>query len=295
MNRIVSVLAIALFVVLAGCSGGETPSAVTTELIDGPTGGDVTTSDPGDGPTGGSTEDVTTDSSQGAVTTDESGDAPVDESPDAGDVTFVDRAAALEEAGSYTSVWGMRSTRDNETDEVVYVTKLDDEHERYRFTMSSTTDGVTETAADNFHADGITYARYGDGSDAQYVSSEVAFSNIVPGGQVGFVASSQDLSEFSYAGTETFDGVTVNRYEMSQAATWLSGLGGTDGEVQWTAFSYVVLVDDRGLVRSETWTASGVTGEGDDVAIEYTYELTDVGSTTIADPSWLGNATSSGA
>lgn len=258
MNRTVSVVAVALLVVLAGCAGGGSSSATTTE----PAGG-------------GSPDGDTTNGSSNA-----------------GDVTFVDdRAAALEAAGSFTSVWQMRSTRGDESNEMAYVTKLDYQNERYNFVVLSTSDGVTVNTAENFYADGTSYQRFGEGSDAQYSSNSMNFSNIAPSGQVGFVASSQDLSDFSYAGTETFDGVTVKRYEMSKAATWLAGQGGSDGDVQWTDFSYVVLVDANGLVRSEHWTGKGVTDDSVDVSIEYTYELTDVGSTAIPDPSWLGNVT----
>jgi len=261
MKRTVSVLAVALLVVLAGCSGGGSPGATTADSGDG--GSDGTTQGAGDG------------------------------SSDSGDVSFVDdREAALKSAGSYTSVWRMTSTRGDETREMAYTTKLDYENERYDFEMVTTTDGVTENAAESFFADGVSYSRFGEGEDAQYSSNAYEFSNIVPGGQIGFVASSHDLSDFSYEGTETFDGVQVERYEMTQAATWLSGSGGGQSDVKWTDFSYVVLVDDRGLVRSETWTGNGVTGDGVDVSIEYTYELTAVGSTTIPDPSWLENATS---
>lgn len=211
-----------------------------------------------------------------------------------GDGSLVEnRTAALIDAGSYTSIWRMESFEDGaQVSEMAYTTKIDYENERFSFQMKSTNDGETRTATTMYYADGKAYQKFGEGDDASMMSNEAEFGTVAHPRQMAFVSSSGDLSDFSYAGTETFNGVTVKRYEMDKVAPWISAQQQSDGEVKWTDFSYVVLVDEQGLVRSEYWEGNGVDDSDTKVTIKFSYEVTDVGSTQIAEPSWLDEASS---
>lgn len=241
-------LVVVLLVVTAGCVGGNSDPGPISDTSEGGAGGD---------------------------------------SGDGGAAALVEnRTAALEAAGSYTSVWRMRTYEDGaQVSEMAYETAMDYANQRYGFEMRSTSEGTTRTSAASYYADGTSYQRLGEGEDAQYMANDVPFGQVAKSGRAAFVAMSGDLDGFTRTGTETFDGVGVTRYEMGSTAPWLSGQG-QDG-VQWTDFSYVVLVDDQGLVRSERWTGTGVDDAGVERSVEFTYELTGVGSTEVPEPAWL--------
>ncbi|MFB6107562.1 MAG: hypothetical protein ABEJ82_01820 [Haloplanus sp.] len=258
MSRtIVSGLLVALLVVTAGCVGGGPGAAPDAGSMDG--GGSDGGSGGGDG-----------------------GDA----------VSIVEnRTAALREAGSYTSVWRMQSLEDGEVvGETAYVTALNYGAERYSFEMRTTQDGETRTSAAAYYADGRSYQRIGEGEEATYASSAADFDTISQVDRAAFVSSSGSLDSFSFAGTETYDGVRVRRYVMDETAPWLAAQQQSDGEIRWTDFSYEVLVDDQGLVRSEHWSGAGVDDAGTKKAVEFTYELSGVGSTDVTEPVWLDQA-----
>jgi hypothetical protein len=102
--------------------------------------------------------------------------------------------------------------------------------------------------------------------------------------------------DLAFGGTETFDGVTVERYEPSRASPQLvqagsaAGAGVGSGNVGVTDFQYVVLVDADGLPRFESWSFTGETTDGQRSTGEWECSLTGVGSTTVADPDWLADA-----
>lgn len=263
-------LFVVLLVVTAGCLGGGTPDAAPT--VDSSGGGVDSGGSAGSGDGGAAGGD-------GGVT---SGDA----------ATLVEnRTAALMEAGSYTSVWRMRTLEDGaQVGEMAYTTKVDYANERFSFETKSTSEGKTRTSLASYFADGKAYQRIGEGDGATYASSDAAFGTVARPGQTAYVSAAGDLEEFTLAGTETFDGVRVKRYEMKKAAPWLAAQRGTDGEIRWTDFSYAVLVDERGLVRSERWQGTGVDDAGTKKTIEFTYELTGVGRTEVPEPAWLDRA-----
>jgi hypothetical protein len=101
----------------------------------------------------------------------------------------------------------------------------------------------------------------------------------------------------AFEGSETFDGVAVERYELSEADSQLIQAGSAasagaagSGNMEITDFQYVVLVDEDGLSRFESWSFSGRTADGQVVTGEWEYSLTKVGSTTVEDPDWLAEA-----
>lgn len=220
------------------------------------------------------------------------GDEPGGSDDTGGDVTLVEnRTAALMDAGSYTSVWEMASDTEGErVSAITYTHAVDYANERSSFGMRMAgEEGVT---MDNefFHADGTTYTRYGSGEEATY---QVADGEFAPQDTLFSVessfASGSDLEAFTAVGTETYDGVSVTRYERTDRPSWVTNQAG-DGEFTWTSFQYVVLVDDDGLVRYESWGGDGVDDEGVEHTITFSYALTGVGSTVVEDPDWLAAA-----
>ena len=208
-----------------------------------------------------------------------------------GDVTLVEnRTAALMAAGSYTAVWQMSFLNASEGESwLTYTNAVNFDDERSTFDMRTASDGVESTAYESFQGDGVSYTRYGTGEDATYSVRDAPFTPTNTLFPVESYVSSGGLSEFSAAGTETYDGVTVTRYERTDRPAWI-GQQGSDAEITWTEFSYVVLVDADGLVRYESWGAEGVDADDGEHGMAFSYALTGVGSTAVDDPDWLGAA-----
>jgi hypothetical protein len=105
------------------------------------------------------------------------------------------------------------------------------------------------------------------------------------------------MEEARRVGTERFDGVTVDRYEYTDRTLWRqygATTFGTEENVTVTEFTVFVLVDEEGLARSTGWTLVGETDAGETVTGDWRFDLTGVGSTTVADPDWLDEARASG-
>jgi|AntDeeMetagen285_2_1112576.scaffolds.fasta_scaffold03797_3 uncharacterized membrane protein len=219
---------------------------------------------------------------------------PADEPDDGtnGEVTIVNnRTATVLDAGGYTSVWEMEfsSERDG-VSTTRYTYAVDYVNERSSFEMLMTNRDEVTNDYESFYADSTSYTRYGEGGEATYQTApgEFAPENTMFSVESS-ITSGSDLSEFSVVGTETYDGVTVTRYERSDQPAWIAAQG-TDGEFTWTAFNYAVLVDEDGLVRYDSWTGEGVDAEGVEQTMTFSYSLTDVGSTVVEDPDWLTTA-----
>ena len=274
-RRIVLAVLLSLLVVLAGCSGltsGDGDDGVTNTTAAPDSGGE---------PTGSA------------------------------DVALVEnRTAALRAAGGYTGVWQMEFSRDGEVvGSTTYTHAVDYENERSSFSMLMTSEGEVSNDYETFQADGVSYARYGAGEDATYQVNDAAFApeNTMFSVQ-SYVTDADDLSEFAAVGTETYDGVhqtpqasdaahqnsessedvTVTRYERTDRPTWVAAQG--SDEFTWTEFTYTVLVDEDGLVRSESWGGEGVDADGVTRTMEFSYSLTGVGSTVVEEPDWTATA-----
>lgn len=277
-------LVVVLLVALAGCTGGLDALG---DIQGTDAGGDG--ADASDGSSGGGDGGDGGDGSSG------DGSAAAGDGNSAGDGTsqslVENRSAVFREAGSYSSVWELRVTEDGTVSSATaYTTAVDYTNERSWFGMRTTSDGEVGTDYETYHADGRSYTRYGEGEDATYAVAEGEFAP----GQSLFSAQAQsyvgDLSGYERTGTETYDGVRVTRYEETQRPTWFAGGSWTDGEVRWTEFTYSVLVDDDGLVRSEGWSAEGTDDAGVTVTVEYSYSVTGIGSTSVDEPDWTADA-----
>ncbi|WP_152039995.1 DUF7537 family lipoprotein [Salinigranum salinum] len=271
------VLTIALLMVTAGCVGGGGGDA-EADASGGTAGG----SQSGDGGDGGS--DVGADSA---------GNAGSD------DLELADTEAALREAGSFTVVWRYSGVDQSgsETD-VSREFYADLESGRTLTVISSMQDGQSDSGTmQQFFADGVTHVRSGSEESPTYFSYEQESTDVVATAIAFSQARAYGSDEnMAFEGTETFDGVSVQRYELTRADSQLiragsaAGVAAGSSNVEITDFRYVVLVDEDGLSRFESWSFSGETTDGQTVRGEWEYSLTKVGSTTVDDPEWLAEA-----
>jgi len=145
---------------------------------------------------------------------------------------------------------------------------------------------------ETFVTDGRSYTKYGDGDDVRYASSDRPRSVVerATGRASGFTSDLE--SDASFVGTETYDGVTVSRYEYDNTAAWQTYGGSLFGSenVSVTEFTVAVLVDSDGVARLTTWTLSGEADDGTVVSSTWNYSVTGIGSTTVSDPAWLAEA-----
>jgi len=297
-SKKVAVLLLAALVVTAGCLGGGSGDGAEGDGGDGAAGpGDDGSGDAGsDGKSDGDGDAPVNDKDDGDAGSGGDGDAGSgsDGAPGSGGngVGLVEnRTAYLHAAGSYTSVWSTKMTEGGVVvGEQAYTNAVDYVGERSLFGMRVSDDGTVRTDYESYFADGTSYTRYGSGEDATYVTGDGEFAPDDTLFSPTLHASETDLSGYTRVGTETFDGVEVTRYEASQLTDWYGN--GYDDEVEWTEFTYVVLVDGDGLVRSEGWSATGVDAEDVAHTIEYSYSLTAIGSTAIDEPDWLAEAES---
>jgi hypothetical protein len=260
-NRLVT-LGVVVLMLTAGCLGGGTPA-------DGGAAGDD------------EREERTPDgSSAGAV------DGP----------ELTDPEAALRDAGSFTVTWQYAGVDASGTrTEVRHEYYADLRGERSLTRTSSVRDGQPEGTTEQFVADGTTYLRTGPAdapSYAAYPGTADVVGTAIALSQARAYGANEDMTN---RGTEQFDGVTVTRYELSEADSQLIQAGsaatsGAPGTAEITDFHYVVLVDADGLSRYESWSFTGRTAEGQTVSGEWEYSLTTVGSTPVEDPEWLAAA-----
>jgi hypothetical protein len=274
VRRTLLVIALAILVASAGCTG---------------TGGDGVpdestgaTTAPGDGSSGGDDG-----GSDGAADDGDSGD----------DLDVADPESALREAGSFTTTMRINgSDYTGNTGEVTHTYSVDFENERYYGYIEGGADVPGAALMERFSADGVTYVKMGQGDEAIYFAES---------GDDWFSLSEATLDDsyYDYAdeqddalvktGSETFDGVSVTRYEATDVEQWayFQPYVAEDGRI--TDFEYVILVDDDGVVRSMTWYLAGVDESGDEprpFSQRVEMRLTDVGTTTVEDPDWLDEA-----
>jgi hypothetical protein len=231
-----------------------------------------------------------TDSSSGPTAT-------ADGTTGSDDLSLDEADERLRAAGSFTTQWSYTvreadgtTTQFNNTYEV----DLDANRSREVF---STSGPDARTDYEVFVADGTSYTRYGSGDDAFYQTSDQPSPvfDSATGRAAGFYNSLE--ADATFEGTESYDGVTVSRYEYADPEAWAAynqGLASasfdTDEEVSVTEFSISVLVDGNDVARLTTWTVTGETESGDTVSIEWAYSITDIGSTTVEEPDWLDEA-----
>lgn len=271
VRRIALTLLVAVAVLIAGCVGG---------------GGGV-------GPAAGNGSDDGGDATPTATP-----EAPGETGgTDTLDVT--DRERVLREAGSFTATWNYRGTDGSgETGRAGATYAVDLSGERSLETVY--VGGYDNTTMAMFTTGDTTYTQLASDTseEAFYMVETDAETTVVEDAlDYGGLYETGDRDDLRFVGTETFDGVTVSRYETSgdESFWWTGGATGTDpDELDSLEFEYVLLVDADGLARHEAWTVVGTTNAGERVEHRWQYELTGVGSTTVEDPDWLPDAKTQG-
>jgi hypothetical protein len=260
------ILLVAVLVVLAGCAGGAGPD--TDEPSSGT--GDESAAGAGEGSSGGTG----------------------DESADADEVELSDPERHLRDAGSFTVTWSYDGVGANGVETAVSREfHADLNAGRSRTVTSSGESGAVE----QFVAEGVTYTRTGAGDAATYAAYDGATDVTATAVALSQARAYSANDGLEFVGSETFDGVAVDRYELSAAneALILAGSAAaaeSADEIEVTSFEYVVLVDEDGLSRHESWRFTGQTADGDEVRGSWEYSLTALGSTTVDDPDWLADA-----
>jgi len=250
-------LAVTVLVILAGCAGGaeSDPPAAGPDSVDG---------------------DAT--------------DIP--ESND-GNLDVVDVETALRDSGSFTASWRYTGVdRSGVETDVARELRADLNAGRSYTLISATSDGEADGSSEQFVADGVTYLRSDSGESVTYASYEGSDDVVGTATALSQARTYDSTDDLTFRGTETFDGVAVDRYELSTADTALirAGSAAAPADLEITDFRYVVLVDADGLPRHESWSFSGRADDGTVVSGEWEYSLTGLGSTAVDDPDWLAAA-----
>ena len=214
-----------------------------------------------------------------------------------GGLALTDADTRLRDAGSFTTAWSYSVTAADGTTSSLTQSYHIDSNANRSLQRLETTGSDSGLDIETFVADGTSYSRYGDGDQVQYVSSDqpAGVFETATGYASGYSTGLE--SDASFVGTETFDGVTVSRYEYDNTDAWstynqgtLDSTFETDETVTVTDFTVAVLVDSDNVARLTTWTLTGETESGQTVSVDWRYSVTDVGSTTVEDPDWLADA-----
>jgi hypothetical protein len=269
------VVAVALLLVLAGCTGGGGGDGGAAPATD-----TEAPADPGSGGGSGGSSGADDD----------------DRGADEGALSLTDPEVALEEAGSFTSTWRYSGMDvDGVEGAVSYTYRADLDAERAYVSVTSEQDGETvEGGFATFTTDGVVYTRFGGGDESFYQARPQESQDLVAESLARTAIYGTDIEGLANRGAETYEGVRVTRYELTQtdSSLWATAAtAGTDpGDLDEFEVDYVVLVDGDGLVRYESWSFTGTTNDGQDVNGMWEYSLTAVGSTTVEDPDWLDDA-----
>jgi hypothetical protein len=191
----ITTVVVALVVVLAGCAG-----------MGGGDGADPT-------PTPSETVDPAAAGSDGA-----GGDGR----------TVSDPERVLREAGSFTATWTYEVGRDGETESrLVSERRVDLGADRSSERLSTEgADGGFDY--ERYYADGTAYTRFGDGEESFYqvAPQEVdPFAEALSRAVVDADSETDEFEDATYAGSETFDGVSVGRYRDSRRKPTSSVVG----------------------------------------------------------------------
>ncbi|MFC5970798.1 hypothetical protein ACFPYI_05575 [Halomarina salina] len=311
MNRTVLTLVLCVLTVLAGCGAGPSndgsSGAATTDGSGAGAGTEVADTT---GTDGGSATATT-----GGETTQSGTGGQSGESLDG--ATYTRFVTALESAGSFTATERM-TLRTDDTGasfaEATFetVSRVDVAGDRGFAETTSEVAGASDefgsvSSASERYTDGATtYQRevvsMGDFSQTQYDVSVTGAGTIQPVSLESLVGSPDDGAnesseefgqvQFTRVGTETYDGVQVTRYEASgPAVTDIVNAGLDDGsDASFSSAAAAVLVDGEGVIRSQSFS---FTFEQDGVTYDAELErvVGDLGSTTVAEPDWLAEAT----
>lgn len=210
--------------------------------------------------------------------------------------SYSDPAESLRSAGSFTTGW-MTETNDGEgtsAAEVREAVNLDSERSH---SVITNIDGDEEFVMESFYADGTEYMRMVNtpGGTPFYTVTEGSFAGELLLYNRGYAYEPSDLDEWALQGTGTYDGVTVREYTYDGYESWMTAeawLG--DGDFDVTAVEFTMKVDKNGVARYQNLRIEAVDDDDSMRWVEWTYTVTDIGSTAVEDPEWLAEAEEQG-
>lgn len=127
------------------------------------------------------------------------------------------------------------------------------------------------------------YLLLGDGSDGD-AETDAATD---PASAVVMELAKLQLMPYEEVGTVTRNGTTMTKYEATGPGYYASGALGDDASVE--SYTSTVLVDEDGLVRLFHHEVAVERG-GETVMEEVTVRYDEVGTTTVVEPDWVENA-----
>lgn len=281
--RIALVVLVVALVALAGCSsdGGTTTSP-----------GDTTT----DAPTTETMEPTTTTTTEdgmngGTTTTEQMGPG--------GSVTD-GFAEALEAAGSFTSEAriNLQTTQQGQEvnvtiDQIMYV-DITNEVGLMNQTISGLFGQGSTILTESYTSGDETYQRsvspFQEGPQYSYATEPYTNTSVTP---VNFSQASGQQSyidqgiTWTNEGSTTYEGMQVTRYTAEGVENFpnLDTVTGQSIESV-DSVSAELLIDDNKIVRLLQWDISGTNEQGNDVSLSLTFEISNVGSTTVEEPAW---------
>jgi hypothetical protein len=299
---------VAALVALAGCSGDGGNGTTDPADTDAPTDDLETTADDGmettddDGMETTDDDGVETTDDDGVETTDDDGmeTTTEDDSSDGGDgdALFNAHTEALRNAGSFTAEGALESTtpQGNTSATILVLLNMGDEVGYQEVNISS--DQFSLSLATFTRGDETFQRTTGFGEPQYSYETEPYSGNVQP---VNFSSSNTDSLfsgdtdiSWSESGSSTVDGVSTTRY----TASGTDDVGDADAIVGANVSSVEELelnayVDGDGVIRRLTIDFAGENQNGERITQSLTYDITDVGSTTVPEPDWLDEARNS--
>ncbi|MBX0304515.1 DUF7537 family lipoprotein [Haloarcula salinisoli] len=303
LRRGVLVVAVALLIAVAGCSG---PSGGATPTANGTENATTTPAASMDTPTPAASTDTPTDQQTPTDGPDTEPDSDVEANGTGADLDGEElnnaTRAAIEDAGSYTyqttfrtasqSRRGQSRSRTNTTTQV----DLEAEEGLRVSNYSSTGQQSSQTFSSTVYTDGNTsYQQRITSEGTNYSTQEGAstgFGGITPVNTSNFSQNLTFVTDglvWETNGTTTLDGDTVTEYT-------LAGVEDEDAFIQrlrlrgtLTDISGTLYVDDDDVVR-QTSLAYTVESQSGSLSAQSRLTLSDIGSTTVEEPEWTSEA-----
>lgn len=304
------VVAVAALVALAGCSsGGDGTTTAPEDVTEAPTEQvtttametGMTTTESGGSMTATTAEETTVEETTVEETTTE--ETTTEESSDGGtgdgvssESIFSEHADAVASAGSFTAnVRIEANTSQGETS--IESTTLGNIETNTGYQQVDVSSQFLSQTTEVYTSDGETFQR----TNSSFQGVQYSYATPPYDGSVQPVNTSQAATgnfnfgdtelTWSAAGSETVNGIQTTRYTANDISSpdRASNLIGTNistvDNIRFEAF-----VDDDGIVRRLALDFTGESEQAGQIEQRLTYELTDIGSTTVPTPEWLDEA-----
>jgi hypothetical protein len=230
-----------------------------------------------------------------------------------GSTLRADHVGQLESAEAFTTTTDLRIRSGNRTARLNQTTRVDLGAERGRqVSQLSSPQRNGSIRTDAYTLPNVTYQRFviasGERETVSYRrtsppyngTSSVQPVNVTTAKNRELAESVVDSIEWTQTGVEGTDGTAVTRYVATGRENFTEFRNGSDISsvqgVNLSAFGQNVSeiratmrVDENGVVREFRFRVAG-TSQGRDVALTFTVRTTEVGSTTVSEPDWLGEA-----